>query len=435
MTIARVYVAGWAVGEKLTSAQQNAVDINVTNALDKRSGGDTLSGRVVMANAGRIVGKEIVYVAGATYQVGVDYHTIHVTDASLTTGRLTNLDLAGAVDGDTLAFYMDPDSTTYTLTIRNSGGVTILFVLGNTFGADGNWAEFKLFGGEWILHRGGGQSRHTYSEDFAVGTSNWTAPRFCTQVTFQAYGGGGAGGNGAAGAAVADVGNTGGGGGGAARFHSIVIPVTPGTTYSIVVGAGGASPGAPGGNTSFDGAFVCRGGNGGGTGFAGLAVGSAQTVATCGGFEGVGIGVSPRVYWPSNYEIPTAPGQGGYSPCNAGTAGAGSDAGLSGDGAYQGGAGGADGAFSVTHEGGSGGGGGAAGPGFGAGAGDGDGGNGGAGNSVGTGNAGFNGSAASANTGGGGGGGGGGGAGTSGAAAGGNGGNGGSGYATLIWTR
>ncbi len=38
MSISRVKPAGWGVNEKLTSAQQNALDINVTNALDKRAG-------------------------------------------------------------------------------------------------------------------------------------------------------------------------------------------------------------------------------------------------------------------------------------------------------------------------------------------------------------------------------------------------------------
>lgn len=38
MTITRSNPGGWALNQTLTSAQQNALDINVTNALDKRTG-------------------------------------------------------------------------------------------------------------------------------------------------------------------------------------------------------------------------------------------------------------------------------------------------------------------------------------------------------------------------------------------------------------
>jgi len=53
MTITRVKTAGWATNEKLSSAQQNAMDINVTNALDKRlSQTDTLASNVTVAGSG-----------------------------------------------------------------------------------------------------------------------------------------------------------------------------------------------------------------------------------------------------------------------------------------------------------------------------------------------------------------------------------------------
>lgn len=61
MTILRTYPTGWSVGEKLTSGQQNAIDIALTTAADKRSGQTdtiaaawTLSG--VMAFTGSFVG-------------------------------------------------------------------------------------------------------------------------------------------------------------------------------------------------------------------------------------------------------------------------------------------------------------------------------------------------------------------------------------------
>ena len=56
MTISRVNGAAWAVGEKLTSAQANGLDLNGTYALDKRvSQTDTLQSIVSCSGAGRIV--------------------------------------------------------------------------------------------------------------------------------------------------------------------------------------------------------------------------------------------------------------------------------------------------------------------------------------------------------------------------------------------
>ena len=62
MTIGRVKPAGWALNEKLTSAQQNQVDLNTTYALDKRSGQtDTLASNVgvsggIFVNSGGLFG-------------------------------------------------------------------------------------------------------------------------------------------------------------------------------------------------------------------------------------------------------------------------------------------------------------------------------------------------------------------------------------------
>ena len=56
MAIARVKPANWAVNEKLTSAQQNAVDTNITFALDKRAGEtDTLSSAITVDATGSII--------------------------------------------------------------------------------------------------------------------------------------------------------------------------------------------------------------------------------------------------------------------------------------------------------------------------------------------------------------------------------------------
>ncbi len=73
MAITRVNPADWSVGDKLTSAQANAIDANCAKALDKTVAGDTLSGDVSVASGGSIVllsGSEITVNAGAEIDVG-----------------------------------------------------------------------------------------------------------------------------------------------------------------------------------------------------------------------------------------------------------------------------------------------------------------------------------------------------------------------------
>ena len=97
------------------------------------------------------------------------------------------------------------------------------------------------------------------------GTYSWTAPAGITSICVVCVGGGGTGDDGNAG----DGGGGGGGGGGLAFANN--IPVTPGQSYTVVVGAGGTlgngygSPAQAGGNSTFTvGTFVMTGGGGGG---------------------------------------------------------------------------------------------------------------------------------------------------------------------------
>jgi len=54
MAHGRVKPAGWGVNDKLTSAQINQIDINVSESLDKTAAGDTIAGTVATTGAGRI---------------------------------------------------------------------------------------------------------------------------------------------------------------------------------------------------------------------------------------------------------------------------------------------------------------------------------------------------------------------------------------------
>jgi hypothetical protein len=84
-----------------------------------------------------------------------------------------------------------------------------------------------------------------------VGTTTWTAPTGVTEVEYLIVAGGGGGGTG--------YDRGGGGGGGAGMMLTGTTTVTPGTTYTVVVGDGGTggadervnNPGAVGGNSVF----------------------------------------------------------------------------------------------------------------------------------------------------------------------------------------
>lgn len=119
-------------------------------------------------------------------------------------------------------------------------------------------------------------------------TGDWTAPTGVTSVDVECWGGGGGGGNGA------DR-NTGGGGGGGGGGYvkKLSIPVTPSSSYTVTIGAGGSSATA-GGNSSFTGdsstTITANGGsagnnNGGsgGSGASGSCTGGCSTGAYTGG--------------------------------------------------------------------------------------------------------------------------------------------------------
>ena len=89
-----------------------------------------------------------------------------------------------------------------------------------------------------------------------VGTTSWTAPSDVTQIEVLVVAGGGAGG-----------GSEGGGGGAGGLIYNNQYPVTPGQTYTVTVGSGGAAAttpiGASGSNSQF-GNLIAIGGGGGG---------------------------------------------------------------------------------------------------------------------------------------------------------------------------
>jgi hypothetical protein len=78
-------------------------------------------------------------------------------------------------------------------------------------------------------------SQITITELTFTSTTTWTVPAGVTSVTVECIGGGGSGGGGR------NVNLAGGSGGGGGQYAKSVISVTPGNTYDVVVGTGGAS--------------------------------------------------------------------------------------------------------------------------------------------------------------------------------------------------
>jgi len=139
-----------------------------------------------------------------------------------------------------------------------------------------------------IYNFGWGQSQ-TFN---TAGTYSFTVPAGVTSITVQAWGGGGGG---AGDASSGNIGNGGGGGGAYAKVN--IYSVTPGTSYQVIVGAGGSAgiatdgPGGAAGNSTFNTSICVAAGGlggqvnaGGGTGGSGgLSASSTGDVRNNGG--------------------------------------------------------------------------------------------------------------------------------------------------------
>lgn len=164
---------------------------------------------------------------------------------------------------------------------------------GNAASFNGSWSADSgrdlIFGvsvdNNTLLDKVSGGSATT---DTITSTQNWTVPVGVYSITVEAWGAGGGGGG-----DTTTGGYGGGGGAGGGYSKSTGISVTPGTSYSVVVGtggAGGANAASPGvGGTGGDSTFnsttvVAKGGTGGAGGTSGGASGGT------GGASGSGTG-------------------------------------------------------------------------------------------------------------------------------------------------
>ena len=296
--LSRTYSAGWGIGEKLTSSQQNAIDIQTTYALDKRTGqADTLGSVVQATGTGRLIN---------TIATGPDrdwtFHfsgngpsatsAITVRVPTLSAARKYTLVHSGATGGDSIFFYIEGSGPTPSgyVDIANNVG-TGLFRLGRCIGsptgvsleAEGDAVEVVYNGTDWKVAAGAGPG---IRQKVFTSTTTWRCPAGVYAVIITGYGGGGGGGGGAGGNVTTNRLGSGGGGGGGSHERTVVVPVVPGTLYDVVIGAAGG--GGAGGTASSNGA---EGGVGGDTYFT---ISGAASTALGAHFRGAGGGAGGR---------------------------------------------------------------------------------------------------------------------------------------------
>lgn len=250
------------------------------------------------------------------------------TDGTATVVTLTGTDPEGlpltwsaTTSGDTAIATVTNSANVFTITpvtSGNGGTLTVTFRASDGINIGTSNSSFQL--------SFGGQQAYT-----TAGTYSWTCPAGVTSVCVVCVGGGGGGGNGGTSAFI-----TSGAGGGLGYKNN--ISVTPGSSYTVVVGAGGASstgsPAGDGGDSYFINATTVKGGGGGGA--------VHSTGATGGTYVGDGGGNGGDC--PSNSSSTACTGAGGAG----GYSGDGGDGGIvgvaavsvGGDGAGGGGGGG-----------------------------------------------------------------------------------------------
>lgn len=153
MTITRVNGASWGIGDELTSAQMNGVDLNTTYCLDKRSGQtDTLESIVSAAGAGRIVDLLAAGANAATSYTIATARQIRVGDGAVTANRTYTLSATGALAGDRLTIFCLEDFN-YTITVLDQASAQLL-TLGNGDAVDAVWATFVYDSG-WKVESSG----------------------------------------------------------------------------------------------------------------------------------------------------------------------------------------------------------------------------------------------------------------------------------------
>jgi hypothetical protein len=143
-----------------------------------------------------------------------------------------------------------------------------------------------------VFPAAGGGVTQKVQEFTATGT--FTAPSNCSAVRLFLVAGGGGGGSARY---TGGTSGAGGGGGGGVVVEWQLVPVTPGASYTVTIGAGGAgsssdAAGSVGVDTTFGALLTAQGGGGGGTFSSAGGYISPSVKGTSGGYMHVGNGVA-----------------------------------------------------------------------------------------------------------------------------------------------
>jgi hypothetical protein len=289
----------YTVASGNSSSDLTVSSFTVGTVLD--AAGNAMTSTTVPSGSSNIGGAKAIVIDGV-----VPTMTVSASPASVSSGGTSTITFTASEATTTFALadisstlgtlsnFQSSSSTSYTATFtaaQSVGGTAVVTVASGSFSdANGN-ASAAAFTGNVTVNNttsssGGRVAALSAGTNYIIerftssGTTSWVAPQGVTQIDLLVVGGGGGGGNRAAG---------GGGGGGFAETTNYTV--TPGTSYSVTVGAGGAggassaaNSGSSGGASSFllsGTGLVANGGGGGkdhltaGTGGIGGASGTA----------------------------------------------------------------------------------------------------------------------------------------------------------------
>lgn len=317
--------------------------------------GSAVPGFQSFASAGVANADSVRYVIedGTAWEIGVGVYTSSGTTMSRTlnessTGSLLNLSGSATVYVTAAAADL-PDISGVNASLRLPNGTTAqrdATPLVGMIRYNSTTSLFEAYDGAWkniplsatmVLPATNGQVLYN-----VPGTYSWTCPAGVNFVSVMAVGGGGAG---FLGTPTNQGGGAGGGGGGLGYANNVAV--TPGNSYTVVVGSGGTvttagTAGTAGGNSYFIDLTTCVG-YGGGRAANATTIGTGGSFTPNGGAGGNGgLGIANTSYNVSG----GGGGAGGYT----GTGGVGGNPSASGGaGAGGGGGGGAGGANAATY--------------------------------------------------------------------------------------
>lgn len=147
MTLQRTKSPDFQLFEKFTSVEANAIDQNIENALDKRSGQtDTLGSAVTCSAGGRINPRTVT---GADADTTYSSQNTVIVVPNLTTTRNYTLSTTGVVTDDRITIL---GNTSGDITVIDGVSSTSIATVGST---GVQWIEFRYNGTNWVVLKSG----------------------------------------------------------------------------------------------------------------------------------------------------------------------------------------------------------------------------------------------------------------------------------------